>query len=233
VQQSTANATKASNGPFYGDFDRLILRLRNKLRDPRLSFVLHPTKNGSPLKTDDFPDVVRQFMGYMNKSNVSIVDVSGIPFEVLSIVISLISRIVFDFCFHYSKMQHSAGKLNDVPVMIVCEEAHNYVLRSNSAQYAAAQKSIERIAKEGRKYGLTLMVVNQRPSEVSETVFSQCSNFIAMRLTNPNDQSYVRALLPDLSFGIGETLPNLSQGEFLAVGDAMLLPTLGKFTPLT
>jgi len=230
VVSSTAAATRASNGPFHGEFDRLILRLRTRLADPRLTFLFYPTKNdGNPLKTDDFADVVRQFIGYLTKSNVSIVDLSGIPFEVLSIVVSLISRMIFDFGFHYSKSRHVGGDVSDVPIMVICEEAHNYVPKTGGAQYDSSRKSIERIAKEGRKYGVTLMVVSQRPSEVSETIFSQCSNFIALRLTNAIDQNYIKSLLPDLSAGIGDLLPNLSQGEFLAVGDAILMPTVGRF----
>lgn len=230
VVSSTATATKASNGPFHGEFDRLILRLRTRLADPRLRFLLSPrSENGKILSTDDFADVVRQFIGYLTRSNVSIVDLSGIPFEVLSIVVSLISRIIFDFGFHYSKNRHQGGDVSDVPIMVVCEEAHNYVPRSGGAQYDSSRKSIERIAREGRKYGVTLMVVSQRPSEVSETIFSQCSNFISLRLTNAVDQSYIRSLLPDLSAGIGDLLPNLGQGEFLTVGDAPLMPTIGRF----
>ncbi len=222
-------ATKASNGPFNGEFDRLILRLRTRLSDPRMAFLLKPRKGGLELKSDDFADVVRQFLGYLNKANISIVDVSGVPFEVLSIVVSLISRMIFDFGFHYSKLRHLAQEYNDVPIMVVCEEAHNYVPRAGGAQYNSSRKSIERIAKEGRKYGVTLMVVSQRPSEVSETIFSQCSNFISLRLTNFTDQNYIKGLLPDLSAGLGDVLPNLVQGEFLAVGDAVLMPTVGRF----
>lgn len=230
VTASTATATKASNGPFHGNFDRLILRLRTRLADPRLRFLFYPMKaGGAALSTEDFADVVRQFIGYLTKSNVSIVDLSGIPFEVLSIVVSLISRMIFDFGFHYSKNRHIGGHVSDIPVMVVCEEAHNYVPRSGGVQYDASRKSIERIAKEGRKYGVTLMVVSQRPSEVSETIFSQCSNFISLRLTNAVDQSYIKSLLPDLSVGMGDLLPNLGQGEFLTVGDAPLMPTVGRF----
>ena len=230
VVASQTKEAKATNGPFHGEFDRLILRLRTRLADPRLKFLFYPKKaNGERLATADFADVVRQFIGYLTKSNVSIVDLSGIPFEVLSIVVSLISRMIFDFGFHYSKQRHVGGDVSDVPIMVVCEEAHNYVPKSGGAQYNSSRKSIERIAKEGRKYGVTLMVVSQRPSEVSETIFSQCSNFIALRLTNAVDQNYIKSLLPDLSAGIGDLLPNLAQGEFLTVGDAPLMPTVGKF----
>ena len=128
------------------------------------------------------------------------------PFEVLSITVSLITRIIFDFCFHYTKLRYVKEKLNDVPVMIVCEEAHNYVPQNENVAYRASRKSIERIAKEGRKYGLSLMVVSQRPSEVSETIFAQCNNFIALRLTNNNDQNYVKRLFPDNSSSLSRMI---------------------------
>lgn len=231
IVSSQSKDAKASNGPFNGEFDRFILRLKTKLDDPRLKFLFYPEKaNGEILGTNDFTDVVRQFIGYLTKSNVSIVDLSGIPFEVLSIVVSLISRMIFDFGFHYSKCMHVGGKVSDVPIMLVCEEAHNYVPRTGGAEYNSSRKSIERIAKEGRKYGVTLMVVSQRPSEVSETIFSQCSNFISLRLTNSVDQGYIRSLLPDLTAAVGDLLPNLGQGEFLTVGDAPLMPTVGRFS---
>ena len=185
VPQSGANATKASNGPFNGQFSRFLSRLEAKLSDKRLGFLLDAQKSdGSQYVTNDFEQIAKQFLGYIDKANVTIVDLSGVPFEVLSITISLIARLAFDFCFHYSKLQHENKKLNDVPVMIVCEEAHNYVPQHNGVAYRSSRKSIERIAKEGRKYGLSLMVVSQRPSEVSETIFAQCNNFVALRLTN-------------------------------------------------
>jgi len=225
--QSTAAATKASNGPFNGEFNRFVSRLETRLGDKRLKFLLHPTKaDGKPFLTTDFEEIMKQFIGYINKANISIVDLSGIPFEVLSITVSLVSRLVFDFCFHYSKLQHGKDGLNDVPVMIVCEEAHNYIPQRDEAAYRSSRKSIERIAKEGRKYGLSLMVVSQRPSEVSETIFSQCSNFISLRLTNSADQNYVKRLFPDNSSGITDILPNLAPGEAIVVGDAVLLPAV-------
>jgi uncharacterized protein len=229
VQQSTASATKATNGPFNGQFDRFLSRLDAKLSDKRLRFLLQAVKtDGKQYKTDDFQEIMKQFLGYLEKANVTIVDLSGVPFEVLSITVSLVSRLIFDFSFHYSKLRHAQGELNDVPVMIVCEEAHNYVPRHNDAAYRSSKRSLERIAKEGRKYGLSLMVVSQRPSEVSETIFAQCNNFISLRLTNDADQSYVRRLFPDNSNGITDILPNLSPGECVVVGDAVILPAVVK-----
>ena len=110
--------------------------------------------------------------------------------------------------------------------MIVCEEAHNYIPQKDNVSYRSSRKSLERVAKEGRKYGLSLMVVSQRPSEVSETIFAQCNNFLALRLTNNADKNYVRRLFPDKSNGITDILPNLAPGECVVVGDAVLLPAV-------
>jgi DNA helicase HerA-like ATPase len=226
---STAKADKATNGPFNGEFNRFVSRLETKLADKRLRFLLNPTKSDEvPYKTEDFEKIMKQFVGYLNKANVTIVDLSGIPFEVLSITVSLISRLIFDFCFHYSKIRHENDELNDIPVMIVCEEAHHYIPQKENVAYRASRKSIERIAKEGRKYGISLMVVSQRPSEVSETIFAQCNNFLSLRLTNNADQNYITRLFPDNSSGITDILPNLAPGECVVVGDAVLLPAVIK-----
>jgi len=229
VPTSTSKAEKASNGAFNGEFNRFIARLDNKINDKRLDFLMEPLKDdGTQYLTGDFPDILKQFLGYLNKSNVSIIDLSGVPFEVLSITVSLISRIIFDFTFHYSKLKHIKNTTNDVPFLLVCEEAHNYVPKSNSADYKASKRSIERIAKEGRKYGLSLMVVSQRPSEVSDTIFAQCNNFISLRLTNSTDQNYIKNLLPNNSGAIADILPTLAPGECLVVGDATPIPSIVK-----
>jgi DNA helicase HerA-like ATPase len=227
VTQSTSKAEKATNGPFNGEFNRFVSRLETKLADKRLRFLLQPVKsNAEPFKSADFEEIMKQFIGYLNKANVTIVDLSGIPFEVLSITVSLVSRLIFDFCFHYSKLRQATKGLKAVPVMIVCEEAHNYIPQREEAAYRSSRKSLERVAKEGRKYGLSLMVVSQRPSEVSETIFAQCNNFLALRLTNSADQNYVRRLFPDNASGVTDVLPNLAPGECVVVGDAVLLPAV-------
>ncbi len=226
---STAAATKASNGPYTGDFERFLTRLETKLSDKRLKFITEPKKgNSDPYKTADFDTILMQFLGYIDKANVTIIDLSAIPFEVLSIVISLLSRVIFDFAFHYSKIMHEQQLVNDIPFMLVCEEAHNYIPKSGGAEYNASKHSIERIAKEGRKYGLNLMVVSQRPSEVSETIFSQCNNFVVLKLTNVNDQSCIKNLLPDNNSTLVDVLPTLAAGECLIVGDAVPLPAIVK-----
>lgn len=223
------DAKVSKYGGFNGEFDRFISRLETKLKDKRLSFLLQPIKeDGSEYQTNDFENILKQFLGYLDKANITIIDLSGIPFEVLSITVSLISRLVFDFAFHYSKLKHSKDEQNDIPFLIVCEEAHNYIPKSGGAEFKASKKSIERIAKEGRKYGLSLMVVSQRPSEVSDTIFSQCNNFIALRLTNFNDQNYIKNLLPNNANSITDILPTLSAGECLVVGDATPMPAIVK-----
>ena len=226
---STAKDSKASNGPYNGEFERFITRLETKLSDKRLRFITQSVKSdGETFTTEDFGEILKQFLGYIDKCNVTIIDLSAIPFEVLSIVVSLLSRIIFDFAFHYSKIRHSSGLVNDIPFMLVCEEAHNYIPKNGGAEYAASKHSIERIAKEGRKYGLNLMVVSQRPSEVSDTIFSQCNNFIVLKLTNVNDQSYIKNLLPDNNASLVDVLPTLAAGECLVVGDAVPLPAVVK-----
>ncbi len=164
------------------------------------------------------------------KENITIIDLSGIPFEVLSIVVSLISRLVFDFCFYYKAVKKEK---EEAPFLLVLEEAHNYIPQSEVAKYNSVKKSIERIAKEGRKYGLSLMIVSQRPSEISETIFSQCNNFIAMRLTNPSDQQYVKRLMPDSVSAITDTLPVLERQEALIIGDSIPIPTIVRIKDLT
>lgn len=228
---STARDSKASNGPYNGEFERFVTRLETKLSDKRLKFITAPKKeSGKEFKTEDFDVILQQFLGYINKSNVTIIDLSAIPFEVLSIVISLLSRVIFDFAFHYSKLRHTSGLVNDIPFMLVCEEAHNYIPKNGGAEYNASKHSIERIAKEGRKYGLNLMVVSQRPSEVSETIFSQCNNFIVLKLTNVNDQNCIKNLLPDNNSSLVDILPTLAAGECLVVGDAVPLPAVVKMS---
>ncbi len=222
-----------NGGPYASEFDRFVPRLETKINDERLAFLLKPKKSDdSEYKTSDLPEILKQFIGYADngEENITIIDLSGIPFEVLSIVVSLISRLVFDFCFYYKVVKAST---NEVPFLLVLEEAHNYIPQSEGAKYHSVKKSIERIAKEGRKYGLSLMIVSQRPSEISETIFSQCNNFVAMRLTNPSDQQYVKRLMPDSVSAITDTLPILERQEALIIGDSIPIPTIVRIKELT
>ena len=224
---------KINKGPYAEEFDRFVPRLEIKINDDRLAFLLKPRKTGGvEYKTSDLPEILKQFIGYSaaENDNITIIDLSGIPFEVLSIVVSLISRLVFDFCFYYKTIKNAT---EEAPFLLVLEEAHNYIPQSEGAKYHSVKKSIERIAKEGRKYGLSLMIVSQRPSEISETIFSQCNNFVAMRLTNPSDQQYVKRLTPDSISAITDTLPVLERQEALIIGDCIPLPTIVRIKDLT
>lgn len=203
-----------------GTLDKFISRFESKIKDNRLDFLF-----GEQAFEISFEDAIKFYLGYGNtKSNISIIDLSGIPFEVLSITVSLISRLMFEFGY-YSKKE--LGN-NNTPIILVYEEAHKYAPKSNLVKYRSSTLAIERIAKEGRKYGVTLAIVSQRPSEISETIFSQCNNFITMRLTNPDDQNYVKRLLPDSLAGVTDNLPALKSGEALLIGDAVVMPSVVK-----
>lgn len=217
---------KTRQGPLHGQLTNFINRMEVKLHDKRLEFLL-----GDKAKAISFQDTLKQFLGYGDsKSNVTIIDLSGIPFEVLSISVSLISRILFEYGYYYKKVLESkeAQYNNDIPLLLVYEEAHKYVPNSDMVKYRASRDSIERIAKEGRKYGVSLLLASQRPSEISDTIFAQCSNYVAMRLTNPNDQACVKKLLPDTLGDLINKLPSLKAGEGLLIGDAVVLPSVVK-----
>lgn len=226
--EMVAGKTGPKQGPLNGKLSNFVSRLENRINDKRLSFLL-----GDAVQHTTFEGTLKQFIGYGElKSNITIIDLSGVPFEVLSITVSLISRLLFEFGYYYKRLRYDSNPNetinNDTPFLLVYEEAHKYVPNSDLAKYRASRESIERIAKEGRKYGITLMLASQRPSEISETIFSQCNNFITMRLTNPNDQNYVKRLLPDTMGQLIDKMPTLKSGECLLIGDAVVLPSIVK-----
>ncbi|MFN8284314.1 MAG: anti-phage-associated helicase HerA [Chitinophagales bacterium] len=220
---STGTAAAGNNGKLIN----FINRLENKLTDKRLQFLL-----GENSTKISFEETLERLLGYTSakKSNVTVIDLSGVPFDVLSITVSLISRLVFEYGYVYKRLRlinDPTEKINnDVPILLVYEEAHKYAPNSELSKYRSSKQSIERIAKEGRKYGVTLLLASQRPSEISETIFSQCNNFIAMRLTNPVDQSYVEKLLPDTLGSLIDKMTSFKQGEALLVGESIILPSI-------
>lgn len=220
----TPKGTSAT-GTLNGKLINFINRFENKIFDKRLDFIV-----GNKVKKVSFEDTLKAVTGYKNKSkaNVTIFDVSGIPFEVLSICVSLISRLLFEVGYYNRKLRKKIGKEQNMPILVVYEEAHKYAPKSGLSKYRASKEAIERIAKEGRKYGVTLLLASQRPSEISETIFSQCSSFISMRLTNKDDQNFVKRLLPDTVGDITNILPSLTEGEALLIGDAVSVPSLIK-----
>jgi len=213
-------------GPLNGELTNFVNRLESKLADKRLEFLV-----GDEARDTSFENVLKTLIGYGDeKTNVTIIDLSGVPFDVLSITVSLISRILFEYGYYYKRLRiadnGNENEINDVPLLLVYEEAHKYVPNNDAAKYRASRESIERIAKEGRKYGVTLLLASQRPSEISETIFSQCNNFLALRLTNPADQNYVKRLLPDTMGNLIDRMPSLRAGESLLIGDAVVLPSV-------
>lgn len=219
--------TPTATGTLNGKLINFLNRLENKINDKRLDFLL-----GKKSKEISFEDTLKQLMGCSeeNNSNVTIIDLSGVPFEVLSVTVSLISRIVFEYGYIYKRLRCEENPdetiNNDVPILLVYEEAHKYVPKSDLIKFRSSKQSIERIAKEGRKYGISLLLASQRPSEISETIFSQCNNFIAMRLTNPNDQNYVKKLLPDTLGNLINMMPSFKAGEGLLLGESVVLPSI-------
>ena len=218
---------KTNQGSLYGKLSNFISRLENKINDKRLDFLI-----GNRSKSITFEKTLKQLIACHDgkERNITIVDLSGVPFEVLSITVSLISRILFEYGYFYKRLRcgiNNDEKINnDTPLLLVYEEAHKYIPNSNLAKYRSSKQSIERIAKEGRKYGVSLLLASQRPSEISETIFSQCNNFIAMRLTNPTDQNYVKKLLPDTLGNLIDKMPTLCAGECLLIGEAVVLPSI-------
>lgn len=219
----------SSAGALNGKLLNFVDRLQSKLFDKRLDFIL-----GEGSKSVTFKETLQALISYgKDKSNITILDVSGVPFEVLSICVSLISRLIFEFGYHSKKSKRKTNENQDIPILIVYEEAHKYAPKSDLSKYRTSKEAIERIAKEGRKYGVTLLLASQRPSEISETIFSQCNTFISMRLTNPDDQNYIKRLLPDTVGDITNLLPSLKEGEALIMGDSISIPSIVKIEQCT
>lgn len=217
-----ARAGSEKQGPFFGKLTRFIQRLEAKSQDKRLGFLFQISED--ELELDWLNDFCKTLMHGSelngNKSGVKIIDFSEVPSDVLPLVIGLVARIIFT-------VQQWTTKENQHPICLLCDEAHLYIPERTNQDSTAelGLKSFERIAKEGRKYGVSIVVISQRPSEVNRTVLSQCNNFISLRLSNAEDQAVIKRLLPDNLTGLTEVLPILDVGEALIVGDASLLPT--------
>lgn len=216
-----AKAGTEKQGDFNGKLSRMISRLENKISDRRLGFMFNG--GGDVLDftwLEKFTTAVLGSTGENGKAGIKIINFSEVPSDVLPLIVSLVARATF------SVQQWTPSELRH-PIALLCDEAHLYMPQRNMADSAddISLDIFERIAKEGRKYGVSLVVISQRPSEVNKTMLSQCSNFVSMRLTNAEDQGVIKRLLPDSLGGFSDILPTLDTGEALVVGDASLLPS--------
>ena len=211
---------RGRQGPMFGNFDRFLMRVESKLNDTRYDFLLKPSNRNT---SASLSELLRDFVGLgTQKSAVTVIDLSSVPFDVRPTVAAQIGRLAFEF--NYWNPQY-----RDFPILLMCEEAHAYIPRSTEGQFAGSRKSMERIAKEGRKYGVGLAVISQRPHEVSETVLAQCGTFICLRITNPDDQGYIRRLVPESEGDLVSVLAGLGRGEALVLGEGVPLPTRVQF----
>ncbi len=217
VKQKPDNKNQKDHEPY----NNVLNKLDVLCKDARLSFLM----NSWDGKSDGIADVVNQFFGKDN--DVRIVDLSGVPNEVAGLCSAAIARLLFNV-----KLWQTVEERKVNPVLLVCEEAHRYVPNRGEAQYEAAQEAIKRLAKEGRKYGIGLMLVSQRPSDVEATVLSQCNTWIVLRLTNETDRDHVKAILPDSLSGMTKVLSGLRQREAIFVGQAAMLPSRILITAL-
>lgn len=211
-----------TKGPLFGAFDEFLVRFQAMFNDSRYDFLFRPKRR---TKSTDLEALLRDFIGLGEpKRQITVIDLSPVPHDVRPTVSSQIGRLAFEFNYWNPRRR-------DFPILLVCEEAHQYIPRDADAQHEGSRREMERIAKEGRKYGVGLCVVSQRPTELSETVLSQCSNFICLRTTNPQDQEYIRKLMPEGEQDLADVLTTLHRGEALAVGEAIPLPTRFRLYP--
>lgn len=211
---STAAPYKSKHNEFYAYEKKLLSRLK----DSRYDFLFNPGEYKTAKSEKDLHDLLTQWIG--GKQKLAILDLSGVPFEVLDITIGLITRFVYDSMF-WGRNELYTGKKR--PLLLAYEEAHTYLGKNDRSSYS--KNAVERIFKEGRKFGVGALVISQRPSEISETILAQIGTLIALRLTNSSDQSIVRSSAPDNLSSLMDLLPSLRIGEAVIAGEAIKIPS--------
>jgi uncharacterized protein len=202
-------------------FLRLKARIERLKSDRRFGFMF-----AGLMVRDTMADVVSRLLRVpVAGKPITIVDLSGVPSEIVDIVVSLLSRIVFDFAVWSEPVQ-------TLPVLLVCEEAHRYVPAGNDTGFEPTKLVLSRIAKEGRKYGVSLCLVTQRPSELSPGILAQCNTLFALRMSNEQDQEFVRKALPEYGLGLMNALPSLDTQEAVVVGEGVTVPMRLRFDHL-
>ena len=202
---------KLENSNNLAPYKRLNRRIATLIADPRYQFIFK--NQASPRPIEEI--VGRIFRLPVNNKPISCLDFSGIPSEALNIVVSVVSRLAFELAT-WSERQ--------LPILLVCEEAHRYIPRDKSLGFHSTRRIIGRIAKEGRKYGVSLGIISQRPSELEPSTLSQCSTIFSMRLSNELDQNFVRAAVPDGAAELLSFLPSLGTAETMVFGESVNLP---------
>ncbi|WP_367154351.1 ATP-binding protein [Methylomonas sp. HYX-M1] len=220
MQFKTANEERKdfgkTHGALFGQFDEFLVRMQSRFNDVRYDFLLKPKKRNT---SDSMADLLRQFVGLGDKkANITVVDLSSVPTDVRPAVSAQVGRLAYEFNYWNPHRR-------EFPITLICEEAHAYIPREKGGPFEGTKKMMERIAKEGRKYGVSIGVVSQRPTELSETMLAQCSSFICLRTTNPDDQAYIRGLVPEAEGDLTDILTSLGRGEALVLGEAAPLPT--------
>ena len=200
-------------------YRQLKTRLEAISGDPRYAFMF-----GSLTVQDHMAEIVgRLFRVPVNDKPIAILELTGVPSEIVNVVVSVICRMTFDF---------SLWSGGHAPVTLVCEEAHRYVPNNADLGFEPTRRAIARIAKEGRKYGVSLCVISQRPSELDSTILSQCNTVFSMRMSNERDQNFVRAAIFDTAASLLDFLPSMGPREAIVFGDGVTLPGRIRFADL-
>jgi len=221
----TGATGKPVKGDWNGKLTRFISRLSTKVDDKRNAFLF-----ASPKDSDDYEwlaSFASKFLEAKESSHgIKVIDFSEVPSDILPIVIGVFTRFLYSVQFWRNEEERT-------PIAFICDEAHIYLPTrdTSDADSRISLDAFEKIAKEGRKYGVSLLVVSQRPSDVSRTILSQCNNLIALRLTNSQDQQVVHKMMPDSLSTLTSVLPILDTGEAIVLGDAVLLPSRIKLNP--
>lgn len=202
---------KLENNSNLAPYKRLKRRIASILSDPRYKFIFRNQASARPIEEI----IGRIFRIPVANKPISILDFSSIPSEALNIVVSVVSRLAFEL---------ATWSERKIPILLVCEEAHRYIPRDKSLGFHSTRRMIGRIAKEGRKYGVSLAIISQRPSELEPSTLSQCSTIFSMRLSNEIDQNFVKAAVPDGAAELLTFLPSLGTAETMVFGEAVNLP---------
>ena len=218
--------TDVTASEFQRDYSSILNKFRVLTTDSRVRFLMREYNEGGP----DLPEILAQLLNLRNGELpcLKIVDISGLPNEVAGPLTGAIARLVFQYKVHETREERETD-----PILFICEEAHRYVPNRGDAQYEVAQSAIRRLAREGRKYGLGLMLVSQRPSDIEGTVISQCNSWVVLRLSNSADQEHVAKFLPDSLVGMTKMVSSLPRQEALFVGEASAIPTRIRLRTLT